>query len=95
MEQHFANKRADQGARRKPRASWRARRALLVISAIIQTAAYGQTFTTLASLTGLDGVSPLWGSLVQGIDGNYYGTASEGGSSGVGPECRSPSWGRA
>jgi uncharacterized repeat protein (TIGR03803 family) len=41
-----------------------------------------QTFTSLKSFGGLDGVSPYLGSLVQGADGNLYGTAAQGGANG-------------
>jgi uncharacterized repeat protein (TIGR03803 family) len=38
-----------------------------------------QTFTTLLSFDGTNGARPVSMALVQGIDGNYYGTASAGG----------------
>ena len=39
-----------------------------------------QTFTTLASFKGPDGTPPYLGSLVQGKNGNLYGTALQGGN---------------
>jgi len=42
-----------------------------------------QTFTSLASFNGTNGASPE-GILVQGVDGNYYGTTYGGGASGDG-----------
>jgi len=42
------------------------------------------TFTTLASFDGTDGSQPLYMAPVQGIDGNFYGTTSEGGANGYG-----------
>jgi uncharacterized repeat protein (TIGR03803 family) len=42
-------------------------------------ASSAQTFTTLASFDYAVGVHPLYGSLVQGADGNFYGTANSGG----------------
>ena len=39
-----------------------------------------QTFTTLANFTGSNGSNPLFAPLVQGTDGNLYGTASAGGA---------------
>lgn len=41
------------------------------------------TFTLLHSFNGADGVSPN-GALVQGADGNFYGTTDEGGTNGTG-----------
>lgn len=40
-------------------------------------------YTSLHSFVGADGSSPS-GALVQGIDGNFYGTASSGGANGYG-----------
>lgn len=53
--------------------------AALAISFIPTTRADAQTFTTLATFNGINGQSPT-GSLVQGLDGNFYGTTAEGGS---------------
>ena len=39
-----------------------------------------QTFSTLASFGGSNGVNPQMGALVQGSDGNLYGTTLEGGA---------------
>ncbi len=43
----------------------------------------GQTFTQLHSLTSAEGVY-LYGGLVQGSDGNFYGSAQQGGAHAVG-----------
>jgi hypothetical protein len=42
-----------------------------------------QTFTTLVEFNGSDGASPV-GALVQGADGNFYGTTNGGGAAGGG-----------
>ena len=47
-------------------------------------AAQAQTFTTLANLGGVAGEFPEYMSLVQGTDGNFYGTTSGGGSTASG-----------
>jgi uncharacterized repeat protein (TIGR03803 family) len=48
----------------------------------IAVASPGQTLTTLFSFNGTDGSSPT--TLIQGIDGNFYGTTAGGGSPGGG-----------
>jgi uncharacterized protein (TIGR03437 family) len=48
---------------------------LLLATAILATA---QTFTTLATFNGTNGVEPS-GALIQGTDGNFYGTTAIGG----------------
>jgi uncharacterized repeat protein (TIGR03803 family) len=42
-----------------------------------------QTFTSLQSFDGTDGINPIAG-LVQGTDGNFYGTVTTGGANGCG-----------
>jgi uncharacterized repeat protein (TIGR03803 family) len=41
-------------------------------------------FTLLYTFDGTHGAHPLWSGLTQGYDGNFYGMASQGGSSGAG-----------
>jgi uncharacterized repeat protein (TIGR03803 family) len=50
-----------------------------VFCAAAVVASPGQTFTSLVSFNGTDGEHPV-GSLVQGLDGNFYGTTAEGGA---------------
>jgi len=54
---------------------------LFVGLAIISPA---QTLTTLANFNGTNGANPQGGPLVQGTDGNFYGTTSSGGTMGKG-----------
>jgi uncharacterized repeat protein (TIGR03803 family) len=46
----------------------------------ITSAAQGTLFTTLASFNGANGGNPGFGSLVRGVDGNFYGTTADGGA---------------
>jgi uncharacterized repeat protein (TIGR03803 family) len=57
---------------------------LLCVGTAIPTPA--QTFTTLASFDGPNGETPS-GPLIQGADGNFYGTTSGGGNQGVYDVC--------
>ena len=54
--------------------------AVIVLSCTLSASA--QSFTSLASLNGTNGFVP--SSLIQGTDGNFYGTASRGGASNQG-----------
>ena len=51
-----------------------------VFCAAMTIAASAQTFTTLAKFDQKDGGNPVAGPLVQGPNGNLYGTSSEGGT---------------
>src|ERR1022692_3725161 len=55
----------------------------LVFFAATAISSPAQTFTQLAAFSGIDGESPS-GPLVQGLDGNFYGSTNAGGSLGVG-----------
>src|SRR5690349_15103489 len=53
---------------------------LILICASMATPASAQTFTSLGSLDYTFGENPQQASLVQGIDGNFYGMAGIGGA---------------
>ncbi len=57
---------------------------VLLFCAGLGVAATGQTLTTLASFDGTDGANPYLAGLVQGSDGNLYGTTKSGGANGDG-----------
>src|SRR5271154_2794130 len=53
--------------------------AIALFCAVMAIGAPAQTFSSLFSFDGTDGSQPYYGSLVQGPDGNFYGTTWEGG----------------
>ncbi len=52
----------------------------LLLCAMTAAVSAGQTFTPLFSFDEDNGASPMYVALVQGFDGNFYGTTYEGGS---------------
>ena len=54
--------------------------AVTLLSAAMATAATAQTLTTLVNFSGANGDTPEFGNLVQGTDGNFYGTTYYGGA---------------
>jgi uncharacterized repeat protein (TIGR03803 family) len=61
----------------KPK-GWRIGFVALMLLAATAIASNAQTFNTLASFDNTNGKFPYYVSLVQGTDGNFYGTTSEG-----------------
>ena len=59
---------------------WRSACAVFFLCAASAIASSAQTFNTLASFDETNGSHPYYLSPVQGRDGNYYGTTSEGGA---------------
>jgi uncharacterized repeat protein (TIGR03803 family) len=53
---------------------------MLALFATLAVASRGQTLTTLASFDGFDGSDPYTAPVVQGTDGNFYGTTMYGGA---------------
>jgi uncharacterized repeat protein (TIGR03803 family) len=58
--------------------------AVVTFCALSGAAAFAQTFTTVASFDVTDGDDPNIGSLVQGANGDFYGTAVQGGANNAG-----------
>ena len=54
---------------------------IAVFCAATVVASPAQTFTRLTEFDATDGAHPLYGALLQGTDGNFYGTTSFGGAS--------------
>ena len=57
---------------------------VILLCAATAVASSAQTFTNLVSFNGTDGANPYYMSLVQGTDGNFYGTTSIGGANNYG-----------
>jgi uncharacterized repeat protein (TIGR03803 family) len=59
--------------------SWRTICLVCVFCGLEAIGSPAQTFKTLVSFNGTDGQFPLYEYLVQGLDGNFYGTTEYGG----------------
>src|SRR5579863_6964270 len=53
---------------------------IFLFCAAVATESPAQTFSTLLSFDGSNGAAPGYGSLIQGPDGNFYGTTIGGGA---------------
>ena len=62
---------------------WKSICAVLVLCTATAIGSRAQTYGTLHSFNSTDGSDP-WGALVQGVDGNFYGTTRSGGSFNLG-----------
>jgi uncharacterized repeat protein (TIGR03803 family) len=63
---------------------WKNAAVMFAMYVMTVTAAGAQTFTTLATFDGSNGSGPYFASLVQGVDGDFYGTTAFGGSASLG-----------
>ena len=61
---------------------WKSFFGALLFCAITAMSSHAQTWTTLADFNGTNGSSPL--GLIQGFDGNFYGTTLQGGAQNYG-----------
>src|SRR5580704_4602588 len=59
---------------------WKDACSVFVLCAAMAIGAHAQTFTTLVNFDGTNGSAPEYMSLIQGIDGNLYGTTAGGGA---------------
>ena len=63
---------------------WKCLSFLVLFCVALTASSQAQTFTNMFSFTGTNGANPWSGPLVQGLDGNYYGTSNTGGAHGYG-----------
>ena len=63
---------------------WKASYATFLLCAAMATASPAQTFKTLVNFDGTNGATPVYTSLIQGTDGDFYGTTIGGGANGSG-----------
>jgi uncharacterized repeat protein (TIGR03803 family) len=63
---------------------WKTACAVALLGAATAIASPAQTFTTLVNFNYTNGANPYFMSLVQGTDGNLYGTTEGGGANGSG-----------
>jgi uncharacterized repeat protein (TIGR03803 family) len=65
-------------------AFWKVACGLYMIYGAMAITSSAQTLTTLVGFTGFDGSDPYTAPLLQGTDGNFYGTTAYGGTNGCG-----------
>jgi uncharacterized protein (TIGR03437 family) len=73
------------GSAGRAQRAWRARKtafAVMLLGALMAVAAPAQTFTTLVNFDGTNGEDPQYMALIQGTDGDFYGTTANGGLEG-------------
>jgi uncharacterized repeat protein (TIGR03803 family) len=63
---------------------WKASYVTVLVCAAMATASPAQTFKTLVNFDSSNGATPVYTSLVQGTDGDFYGTTIGGGANGSG-----------
>jgi uncharacterized repeat protein (TIGR03803 family) len=68
------------GAKMRKLNLWKILCFALIFSAGATIGSPANTFTSLVSFNGTDGTEPFYGTLVQGLNGDLYGTTSYGGT---------------
>jgi len=67
---------------------WQKHICLLLFLSAVAISSSAQTFTTLLSFDGTNGADP-FSTMIQGFDGNLYGTTQDGGPTNTNPPARS------
>src|ERR1700686_4126295 len=57
---------------------------IVVLAILFHYSATAQVFTTLVTLNGTNGATPMYMTMIEANDGNLYGTAVAGGANGEG-----------
>jgi uncharacterized repeat protein (TIGR03803 family) len=80
----FVSSRSRKTSNAEGLSGWKTASAVVLLCAATAIASPANTFKTLVNFDGTNGATPVYTSLVQGRDGDFYGTTLGGGANGAG-----------